>query len=445
MRLIQFSALAGSGVGVIARISSLISTLVVLISFTHYLGLEERGMVFSALAIAGSIGLFDLGVTLGGVRKIAEKTANLAHAVRLEDRRSSRRLFVRVRRLMKFLLIWQMLSAVLFFCFMSIAGSFFKVDNYAHNVSWYQIYAFLCSLSFLTTPLPVLLEGFGRVKYVYVVRATSDIAFSVSLVFAFLAGYGILSIVIAQGGRLVSQLIGYLTPLRQVVIPLLLLPVSKKITSENIFIGTGREFHLMLAVTWIVGYFVSQVTVPALNRFAGSEVAGSYGSLFFFVSGLTSLSLIHPLMMFSENIRNNARGNDAAVHRSYMISAIGSCTLFLMGAAAAVSLVVLGVIPDKFTKLSLESFEVALVFWIGFCQMNFGLVASYFRVLGTEMFFTRNILLAILNIIGLTFVTRPGDIFHYLVLIAVVFGVACALQLRVFWRAIADRKDGAVV
>jgi hypothetical protein len=434
----RFSSLASPGLGLMARISSLLSTLVVLVSFTHYLGLEERGLAFSALAIAGAIGFFDLGVSIGGVRRIAAKTAGLSHATRLDTKWGGRRCFVKVRGLLKFLLIWQVVAATFYIVFMFVAAALFNVDGYAHHVSWYQIYAFLCALSFLTTPLPVLMEGLGRVEFVYAVRAISDIAFSVFLVVAFLSGCGLLSIVVAQGGRLMAQVLGYLAPLRRIIVPIVRLPVSKEIRAENIFAGQGREFHLMLAATWVVGYFVAQVTVPALNRFAGSEMAGSYGSLFFLVSGLASLGLIHPLMKFSQNTRDHARGNDSAVRQNYVISAASSCAVYLLGAAATVAFVVVGVIPESLAETSLAKIEIALVFWIGFCQMNFGVVASYFRVLGTERFFSGNIVLAMMNIIGLVFITRPGDIFQYLTLIAVVYGAACILQFRVFWRAIAS-------
>ncbi len=423
------------------RMSALFSTITTFISFSHSLGAEDRGLAYSALSIGASVGLFDMGVSIGGVRRLAE--VNSRGSITLDSLMSLARVCLSAQGTLKFLLIWQGLASICYLVFFAAAGLYFNVVEASGSASlWYIGYAIGSLATFSSAPVLTSLEGFGRIDVVNRIRITAELVYLFGMLVGFLFDKGLWALATAQllrGGTL--HLVVLMSKYRLIPFTMFRSLGNRQVTIDSLFVGERRRFQLFLAVAWIFGYFTSQITIPALNRVSGSVVAGRYGAMSLLAAGLTSFALIHVLLRFSFTARQAALGNQIEFVSSYRRSLIFAVIVYLTGSVAVFTVLHLDLLPsDRFRGLAID-LDMVAVLAVGLCQTIMAVLATLFRSLKTERFVHHTIILALANALGLALLVKNADITRYLSLSLTINVIVVAIQLVVAYRFVVSLHD----
>lgn len=187
---------------------------------------------------------------------------------------------------------WYMVIACILFIILVVTGLFFfnHYDTSGGFVIWVLPW-FLVSLSttvaFLLNPILAFMEGLGKVKEVAKLRLTQQLITTFVIWASLLSGAKLF----ASG---LGNLIGLLIMMSILIFNRyrgMLINIWKNLGAERVnYKSEIFPYQWKIALSWISGYFISQLFNPVLFATEGPVVAGQMGMTLAVLSGVFSLS-----------------------------------------------------------------------------------------------------------------------------------------------------------
>ena len=257
------------------RLWQALSGLVTILLLTHFLTPIQQGWYYSFLSLSALYTLFDLGLSVVLVQFSAHLFINMKWLNRGRIVGEFRDQFLSL--IGQSLRLYSLLGLV--FCFLMIpAGIFFFGGKDSESIvinDWRLPWVCLViatAANLLTLPFLALVEGSGRVAEIYGVRLLQGVLGSLACWIALSLG----------GGLWATSML----PIVGFLVAMLWLTFHKPDLLKNFWRISGRRFHWSndiwplqwrMGLSWLSGYFLTQIYTPILFYFHGATVAGQMG------------------------------------------------------------------------------------------------------------------------------------------------------------------------
>lgn len=276
----------------LSRGGQLIAGVINVTFIAHFLSATQQGFYYTFISILGLQLFFELGLSYVILQFASHEQANLVWTLEgtLDGNATSK---ARLSSLIKLSIKWYSIGAILFFCIvLPIGFLFFYFSSESVIVSFWKLpwiwLVLSTSISILFSPIFAVLEGCGLVTEVSKSRIKQDlIAYPVYWFFLIL-GAGLFSQPIFQSVRLFVGFIwlknNYTNFFKDII----------SINSNSEKINWRIEIWPMqwkIAVSWLSGYFITQLYNPFIFMYVGVEAAGKMGMSLTIVSALSTVSM----------------------------------------------------------------------------------------------------------------------------------------------------------
>ena len=252
-----------------------LSGLVTLLLLTHFLTPIQQGWYYSFLSLAAIYTLFDLGLSVVLVQFSAHLFVNMKWLAKGRVAGASKDQFLSLvgQSIRLYLLLG------LLFCFLMIPiGIFFFGGKYSNDLAGsYWQWPWIClviatAANILTLPFLALVEGSGRVGEVYGLRLLQGILGSIACWIA-------LSLGGALWATFTIPFVGFFVAIAWIIFYRPgLLPRTWHITTERIkWSHEIWPLQWRIGLSWLSGYFLTQIYTPILFYYQGATVAGQMG------------------------------------------------------------------------------------------------------------------------------------------------------------------------
>lgn len=282
---------------------------------------------------------------------------------------------------------WYAYGSLLLFCLLVFVGLwFFDTGNSVDPVSWKYPWLALCliaSLNFVLTPAWALLSGCGQYLRLNTYRLIETIFRYVVLWSCISMGASLWSAVGALAFSVVAGSIFLLVRYRRFFRALL----ERNTDGDFDWFTELAPLQFRIAISWISGYFVFSIFVPAMFYFHGAEDAGRMGMTWALVSGLSGVASTWLQVQAPGFSMMVAKGNfgalDAAGWRTLLIGIM----VFLMGVGIILSgLFLLEMYRPELANRFISIWPITL-FLVAECLHQISMVQStYLRAFKQEPF-----------------------------------------------------------
>lgn len=199
----------------------------------------------------------------------------------------------RLSALLRFALLWFATLSALFVAVVIPAGVWFlSRDRSATAPHWHVAWILsvvFTALLLLVAPFMSLLEGCGRVAQMAQARLLQAVAGSVILWLAFLAHAGLLALPLSLAATALGG-IGWLWWHERAVLRSLL--GTRPTDGPRALLRELLPMQWRIALSWLSGYFVSQLFTPVLFSTRGAVEAGQMGMSVSLAGGVSAVALV---------------------------------------------------------------------------------------------------------------------------------------------------------
>jgi hypothetical protein len=260
--------------------------LVTLLFIAHFLSPAEQGYYYTFASLAGLQALLDMGLSTILVQQAAHEFADLSWLPRggLSGKNVGRYL-----ALTKKAFCWYGVSGLLFLLAYPGGLIFFANRPEDTGLAWQQPWLVLIvstAVSLALLPVLALVEGSGKVVEVYSLRLSQGVVGALAIWFTLLSGGGLYAVAMMPASAALISLAWAL--LRY---PKLWGAALRRSAAE---FGWWRELWPMqwrLGISWLCGYFLTQMHTPLLFQTQNAVVAGQMGVTMTVCNMLSLLSL----------------------------------------------------------------------------------------------------------------------------------------------------------
>ena len=198
----------------------------------------------------------------------------------------------RLASLLRLMLQWYGIAAILFVALLLPAGYFFFTHcaSGATNMGWHWPWVgtvLATAGTLVTMPVLAFLEGCGRVVEVARFRILQSVIANVTLWLALLGGAGLRAAPMFALVSLLAAAVWIFTSQRAFLVDLLTLPLRRRIVwKEEIW-----PYQWRIAISWLSGYCIFQLFVPVLFAYQGAAEAGQMGMALSLSGAVSTLGL----------------------------------------------------------------------------------------------------------------------------------------------------------
>lgn len=265
--------------------------LISIVFIAKFLSPSEQGYYYTFASILAIQIFFELGLSGIITQYSAHEFAHLHWNEKLEligDEHYKSR----ASSLLRFFIKWfGIISIILFFALLAAGYYFFSKFNNSLDIGWQKPWAILClstSLNLFIDPILAFFDGMGEVKDMAKVRLIQK-SFNIILLFIFFVlGFKLYASALAS---LVAILINYIQLIFSKRIRLLKVVW---LSNNEWVINYMKEifpYQWRIALSWVSGYFISQLFNPILFATEGAKVAGQMGMTLQVLNGIMALSM----------------------------------------------------------------------------------------------------------------------------------------------------------
>lgn len=386
------------GFTVLARGWSTLAGVVTVLLIAHFLTAAEQGYYYTFSSLVALQIVFELGFSFVILQLASHERVHLS--ISPEYRISGSPIaHARLASILQKAVRWYSVAALLMVISILPAGMHFFAAHTQISVSFGWKLPWACVVlaavfTFQIDPVCSFLEGCGQVAQVARMRFGQAVTGSILAWSALLLHHGLFAPAMLIMGQVIVGS-SFLYSRRG-----LLLPLFHHKVGEN-GVGWRKEilpFQWRIAVSWLCGYFIFQLFNPVLFAYRGATEAGRMGMSLSITAALSTVALSWVSTKASPFGNMVARGDYAALDKSFFRTLIQSSALLAIGAA----FVLLGIsivekkIPRLGTRvLSVPVFAVllltALLNHVVFSE------AIYLRAHKKEPFLYQSILVGILT------------------------------------------------
>lgn len=331
---------------------------------------------------------------------------------------------------------WYLLSAILFALIVLPSGYFFfHLKDSGHlGFSWqlpWALLVFFTALNLIFTPLLAIIEGSGRVQEIYQLRFIQGVVASFLSWTIILFTHSLFNAVaVSFSSALLSGI--WLYQHNKILMRIACSVQSfKKIAQEKLFSWRAEVWPMQwrIAISWMSGYFINQISVPILFYYHTPAVAGQMGmslalSSMLAVIGSAWLNARAPFLG-----RLVAEKNWVALDQFFKKIVLQSSFIVLLACIGLIGLVFLfrhaalfqRILPV--TQISCLALSALVTHWIN-CM------AQYFRSHKREPFMVLSVIGAILVACAVWFFGKyysSAGIVMAILIINILYGLPSAL------------------
>ena len=274
-----------------ARIISAFTGIISVVFIARFLTGIEQGFYYTFGSVLALQVFFELGLNSIITQYVAHEVAHLNWESK--SKLSGNQLHLsRLSSLLHFTVKWYLVFAGFLFAILLIAGYLFfkRYDRSGGAVEWVIPWLLLASsttIAFLINPILAFLEGLGKVKQVAQIRLGQQLVntFLIWITLSFNAK------LFSSG---ISSILGLIVVLGWVFAGTyknLLTYIWKALDKERVnYYKEIFPYQWKIALSWVSGYFISQLFNPVLFATEGAVVAGQMGMTLVVLNGIFSLS-----------------------------------------------------------------------------------------------------------------------------------------------------------
>ena len=253
-----------------------------------YLSKPAQGFYYTFASVLGLQVFLELGLSQSLIQTASHEFAKLSFA---KDGKVTGEADAchRLLAMGKLSLRWYGVVALLLILLIAPVGHWFFASEDAKGVDWIVPWWSMCILGALgvqLTPLFYLLEGCGRIASVNAARFWIGIITTLSSWVAYVSGAGLYTCVVQS----VVQVFGSILFLSRNWWPFVRQILQSKALAAKDFVAQIWGFQWRIAISWICGYFSSEIMKPLIFKLQGPEVAGQVGMTIQAVSGVVALA-----------------------------------------------------------------------------------------------------------------------------------------------------------
>jgi len=278
--------------GLLARSCQGLSGFVTLLMILNFMGPTQQGFYYTFNSLLSLQLVFELGLSFVILQTTAHFFSNLEwtnQGTMTGPDQDVQKTSVFLKQSIKI----YGLIALIYSCLLIPAGhTFFGLKaNEAVHFSWALPWALVVlgtAMNLCLSPLFAMIEGSGRVKDIYHFRAKLFILSSSGAWLTLYLGYGLFMIAMNVWITVLFSLWWLTKHYRKLVIQLF---TPSKLTVEFIWKEEIWPMQWRVAISWISGYFISQLSVPLLFYYGGGVVSGQMGVSLALTNLLSTLCL----------------------------------------------------------------------------------------------------------------------------------------------------------
>lgn len=268
-----------------------------------------------------------------------------------------------------------------------------KGTDLTWRVPWCVAVLFTSS-SLLLVPMLAAIEGGGKVAEIYKLRLIQVACGSTLAWVALISGFGLYAIAANMFASTVAQAFWLLRTHRELASNIVARVGAPRHSTEASFSWKQEVWPVQwrFAISWMAGYFISQLFVPILFHYHGPEVAGQMGMTLTLAAMLTTVSMSWINTSLPVMGRMAAAGRWQELDDLFRRVFWQSVAAFLVGYAAIIGAVWLfsgHVIANRLLPVS----ETAIFLGSSFTSHIIGALALYLRAHKREPF-------TILSVVG---------------------------------------------
>lgn len=259
----------------------------------RFLSPVDQGFYYTFSSVLALQVFFDLGLCYVVMQSASHEKAKLewADSGRLEGDAAAK---ARLYSLFRFALGWYGAAALLITLVVLPAGLYFFSHHQQPAASpafWRQAWMWLVcatALNMAISPAFALFQGCGLVAEVALVEFGQAVTGSLSLWLALARGWGLLAIPILNSASFIVGLCWLIVRKRAFVIE------GFSHVSAHAGINWKADiwpFQWKIALSWLSGYFISQLFTPVLFAYQGPVIAGRMGMSISIATGLGTVAL----------------------------------------------------------------------------------------------------------------------------------------------------------
>ena len=294
LRWLEFAGMDRAvAVTVLGRLAISGGGVVTVFFIAAFLSPSEQGYWYTFGSILALQVLFELGLSNVVLQFASHETASLEWT---EPRRlaGDDRSLARLSSVLRLAVKWYSAASVLLVVVIVPVGwAFFSRQQSATGPSpnWELPWVMLvisAAASMSIAPLFTLVEGCGKVAEVALLRSISSVSASAAVWFGLAVGIQLYAVVLGSVVPLVLSAVWLIARFRNFLRDLLL------INRPEARVDWRREvwpFQWRIAVSWLAGYFISQLFTPVLFASQGPVVAGQMGMSLAMVAVITTIAM----------------------------------------------------------------------------------------------------------------------------------------------------------
>lgn len=381
-----------------ARIIQAFTGVASIFFIAQFLTKTEQGFYYTFGSILAIQVFFELGLTNIITQYVAHELAGLrwkdSTSLEGEERNHSR-----LAHLLRFSVKWYaVIGFLLFFVLLGVGMIFFGYySKPEEDISWQIPWLLVCIgtvINLFLSPLLAIIMGLERVKDVMKMRFYQQLIIPLSTWIGLAIGFhlyvlGIASILSA----LYVFIYSYISDLRPIVVNLWKVKISERVS----YMSEIFPYQWKIALSWVSGYFISQLFNPVLFAYSGPVVAGQMGMTISVLNGINAFSyswINTKVPTFSKLIALKYYGNLDRIFNSTIKQMLLVCIALL-------SVMFIGVWCLRIIDIPLGGRflqNIPMLFMMGALVINqlVGAWATYLRCHKKEPFLTISIVGAIL-------------------------------------------------
>ncbi|MBE3145216.1 MAG: hypothetical protein IMZ61_15060 [Planctomycetes bacterium] len=256
---------------------------------------------------------------------------------------------------------WYLIGGAIVAVGLGIAGYIFFSQSPVAGIGWVAPWFVLCFLSginLVSMPIWSLLQGCGQVSHVYSFRMVGTILSALATWVAIYFGAKLWVASISTGILLIWSAIYLVWRYRDFFRSFLFRPTGPRVSWR----GEIWQIQWRTAISYLSGYFISQIFTPVLFSFHGPIVAGQFGMTWSLVMGVASVAAMWSTPRGPQFAMMIARKDFKAVdHLLNRIIKVSLIVLFIGGLGVCLLVWELNIMNPLFAKRLLPLLPTALL------------------------------------------------------------------------------------
>jgi len=272
-----------------SRLIQVIGGIVSILMIAMFLTDVEQGFYYTFSSILAIQVFFELGLNGIIIQYVAHEVSHLTQDG--EQYEGSEKHLSRMASLLRFAVKWYSVLAIFVFFLLLIVGfvffnHFYKSDLYVDWHSPWIVLSLGTALNFVVSPIIAFIEGLGKVKETAKIRLIQQLIVMAVIYLGLASG-----LKLYVGG--ISSILGVLVLFFYIYkkfFPLLRNIYYQEINERVSYRMEIFSFQWKIALSWVGGYFISQLFNPVLFATEGAVVAGQMGMSLSIINAILALS-----------------------------------------------------------------------------------------------------------------------------------------------------------